>query len=97
MSLIQSKYYSSANGSINACFDADGMFRYVDADGQPMMVEVASDQYDDAVRIMEQRIRDGKVPNVTDPKKAKDIVRKGTITFKQASQIAKAGTIQSLS
>lgn len=97
MSLIQSKYYSSANGSINACFDADGMFRYVDADGQPMMVEVASDQYDDAVRIMEQRIRDGKVPNVTDPKKAKDIVRKGTITFKQASRIAKAGTIESLS
>ena len=96
MSLIQSKYYQSASGSINACFDADGIFRYVDADGQPMKIEVPRGQYEKAVKIMEQRIRDGKVPNVTDPSEASNIVREGTISFEQAKQIAKAGNIESL-
>lgn len=95
ISLIQSKYHSTAQSSISACFE-DGVFRYMDADGQPMMVEVASDQYDDAVRIMQQCIKDGKIPGVTDPDKANEIVRKGTVTYKQACRIAKAGTIESL-
>lgn len=96
ISLIQSKYYSSARDSINACFNDKGVFRYIDADGQPMMVEVASDQYDDAVAIMRQYIIDGKIPGVTDPDQASKIVKKGTVTYKQACRIAKAGTIESL-
>ena len=96
VSLIQSKYYSTARGSINACFNDNGVFRYIDADGQPMMIEVASDQYDDAVAIMRQCIKDGKIPGVTDPDQANSIVRKGTVTYKQACRIAKAGTIESL-
>ena len=94
--LIQSKYYSTARDSINACFNDNGVFRYIDSDGQPMMVEVASDQYDDAVAIMRQCIKDGKIPGVTDPDQANNIVKKGTVTYKQACRIAKAGTIESL-
>lgn len=97
ISLIQSKYYSTAQGSINACFDDNGVFRYLDKKtGQPMLIEVASDQYDDAVAVMRQYIREGKIPGVTDPEQAGQIVRKGTVTYKQACRIAKAGNIDSL-
>ena len=96
VSLIQSKYHQSARSSINACFE-DGVYRYIEqSSGQPMMVEVASDQYDEAVSIMRQYINEGKVPGVTDPNDANKIVRKGTVTYKQASRIAKAGNIDSL-
>ena len=94
-SLIQSKYYKTYKGSINACFE-NGVYRYIDGTGNPMMVEVPSDQYDDAVILMRQYISEGKVPGVTDPNQANSIVRKGTVTFKQASRIAKAGNIDSL-
>ncbi len=94
---IQTKYYNTANGSIDACFDKDtGMFRYLDGNGNPMAIEVPSDQYDQAVRRMEEKIRSGKVEGITDPAKAKDIVKKGSVTYKQAQNIAKAGTIESL-
>lgn len=94
--LVQTKYHSTAQSSIAACFGEDGNFRYMNADGKPMQVEVPSDQYDDAVRAMEQRIRNGEVPNVSDPAEAKNIVRKGTVTYKQARNIAKAGNIDSI-
>ena len=93
---IQDKYYSTAYDSINACFDSNGAFRYLDADGNIMQIEVPSDQYDDAVRYMERKILEGKVPGVTDPKEASNIVRKGHLSYKQACNLAKAGTIESL-
>ncbi len=94
---IQDKYYSSASDSIGACFDdTTGMFKYLDADGNVMQVEVPSDQYEAAVQAMQKRIRDGKVPGVTDPSEAEKIVRRGNLTFKQAKNLAKAGTIESL-
>ena len=46
---------------------------------------------------MEERIRRGQVPGVTDPKEAKNIVRKGHFTYEQAKNIAKFGTVESLS
>ena len=36
---IQDKYYKSATDSVNACFDDEtGLFRYFDADGNPMQI-----------------------------------------------------------
>ena len=94
---IQSKYCSTGSKCIKECFDETGKFRYLNSDGSPMQIEVPSDKYDDAVRAMEERIRRGQVPGVTDPKEAKNIVRKGHFTYEQAKNIAKFGTVESLS
>ena len=93
---IQSKYHSTAYDSIYACFDDNGTFRYFDADGKPMQIEVPSDQYDDAVAYMRRYISEGKVTGITDPDEAINIVKKGHITYKQAQRIAHAGNIYSL-
>ena len=94
---IQDKYYKSASESVDACFNKDdGMFRYYDADGKPMQIEVPSDQYDDAVARMAEKIKDGKIKGVTDPNEAKNIVKKGNVTYQQAVNITKAGNIDSL-
>lgn len=94
---IQDKYYSSARGSVDAAFDdASGLYRYIDADGKPMLLEVPSDQYDDAVKLMRSKIENGLVPGVTDPDEAANLIRKGNLSYKQAVNIAKAGTVESL-
>ncbi len=94
---IQDKYFPSASQSVSAAFDEKtGLYRYLDGDGSPMQLEVPSDQYDDAVRLMRKRIESGKVPGVTDPDEAANLVRKGNLTYKQAVNIAKPGTIDSL-
>ncbi|WP_027621462.1 hypothetical protein [Acetivibrio clariflavus] len=93
--MIQSKYCHSGNACINECFDKEGRFRYI-VDGKPMQIEVPSDKFDAAVQAMEEKIREGRVPNVTDPAEAKNIVRKGHFTYEQAKNIAKAGTVESL-
>ena len=94
---IQSKYCANAGTSIGRCFDEQtGLFRYWNKDGTPMQIEVPSDQYPGAVQSMRDRIKNGKVPGVTDPDQAENIVRKGKLTYKQAVNIAKAGTIESL-
>ncbi len=99
---IQTKYCKTAEESVNHCFDRNG-FRYFDGTGNPMSIEVPADQYEQAVKQMEDKIRNGFFKNpkepsksITDPAKAKEIVRKGHITYKQAVNIAKAGTIESI-
>lgn len=93
---IQTKYCRSAQESVNSAFDS-GNFRYVDSKtNAPMQIEVPSDQYDAAVKLMEQKIRDGKVPGIKDVGAAKELVRKGKFTYSQAQNLAKAGTIESL-
>ena len=92
---IQSKYCKTGNACINDCFDSNGNFRYM-VDGKPMQIEVPSDKYDTAVKAMEEKIRQGKMPGITDPKEAENIVRKGNVTYEQAKNIAKAGTVDSL-
>lgn len=92
---IQDKYYADAKSSIEACFD-NGTFRYIDGDGNPMLIEVPSDQYTDAVELMETKIQEGKIPNVTDPEDANTLVKKGALSYKQAKNLAKAGTVESL-
>ena len=71
---IQTKYCMNAKQSVNAGFNHDGNYRYLDPSGKPMQIEVPKDQYQEAVRIMEEKIKAGKVPGVTDTKEAKKIV-----------------------
>ena len=94
---IQSKYCATGSRCINECFENDGKgtFRYMQ-DGKPMQIEVPSDKYEAAVEAMEEKIRRGQVDGVNDPAEAKKIVRKGHFTYKQAQNIAKAGTVESL-
>ncbi|MCR5459247.1 MAG: tryptophan 7-halogenase [Acetatifactor sp.] len=61
-----------------------------------MQIEVPSDKYEAAVEAMQEKIRQGKIPGVSDPKKAKEIVRKGHFTYQQVKNIAKAGTVESI-
>ena len=93
---IQSKYYSTPSGTVNACFNEQGYFRYYSESGVPMAIEVPSDQYDKALILLQNKIKQGLVPGVTDPADAEKILRKGTVTYKQAVNIAKAGNIDSL-
>ena len=97
---VQCKYYRTASASVDACFttDASGSktFRYLDLAGNPMKVEVPSNQYAAAVERMKTRIAAGQVPNVSDPNAAYDIIREGRLSYSQALNLAKAGTIESI-
>ncbi len=92
---IQTKYCSSGSKCVSECFE-NGSLKYRNLDGTPMQIEVPSDMYDSAVKAMENRIRNGEVPGVTDPTKAKDIVKKGNFTYQQAKNIARFGTVESI-
>ena len=95
--LVQTKYYKTARGSLEACFDpTTRQYRYMTRDGNPMQLEVPKDQYECVLRGFERKIRDGKVPGVSDPAEAKNIVRKGRLTYEQAVNLTKPGTIESL-
>ena len=92
---IQVKYYKTAQESINSTFNESG-FRYP---GQ--VIEVPSDQYDEAIKVMQGKILNGEVTDeagniITDPEKAKDIIQSGSVTYEQAKNIAKAGNIDSI-
>ena len=87
---IQTKYCQSAKASIDAAFE-NGQYRYPD-----QVIEVPKDQYKEAVEVMRQRIQEGQVPGVTDPRRAEELVKKGSITYRQALNIAKAGNIDSI-
>lgn len=89
---IQTKYYNTAKSTVNSAFDPQhGTYSYND-----QLLEVPSDQYDECIRLMREKISDGKVPGITDPKDAELIVKKGDVSYKQARNIAKAGNIDSL-
>ncbi|GAB4217184.1 MAG: hypothetical protein OHK0012_21020 [Synechococcales cyanobacterium] len=92
---IQTKYCNSGSKCIAETFE-NGQFRYWNADGTPMQIEVPSDMHESAIQAMEERIKKGQVAGVTDPAKAKEIVRKGTYTYAQAKNIARFGTIESV-
>ena len=94
---IQSKYCATGSRCINECFEEGGKgnFRYM-FEGKPMQIEVPSDKYEDALQAMEEKIRRGQVDGVSNPEEAKNIVRKGHFTYAQAKNIAKAGTVESL-
>ncbi len=94
---IQTKYYKKATGSLEACFaPQNGNYRYINKDGSPMQLEVPKDQYEKVLSLFKYKIKKGKVPGVTDPKEAENIVRRGRLTYKQAVNLTKPGTIESL-
>lgn len=98
---IQTKYYKSAKDSINAGFDKKtGLFKYFDANNNPMAIEVPKDQYEKAVKEMAKKIADKKVPGYENSKNpeedARKLVKKGHLTYQQAKNIAKAGTVESI-
>lgn len=89
---IQTKYYSSAKDSVNAGFNPEtGIYKY---EGQ--ILEVPKDQYEEAVKIMRERISQGKVEGVNNPDDASKIIKRGDVTYQQAKNIAQAGNIESL-
>lgn len=88
---IQTKYFDSASRTVRDAFGADGNYRY-----GKMQLEVPSDQYEDALKLIRKRIEDGKVPGVQNPDEAIELVKKGSVTYKQARNIARAGNIDSL-
>ncbi len=89
---VQSKYYNNPAATMQSAFEPHGgEYRYP---GQ--VLEVPKDQYDQCVARMRERIREGRVPGYTDPADAEQLVKKGTVTFEQARNIARAGNISSL-
>lgn len=95
--LIQTKYYKTARGSLEACFDSSShQYRYLAKDGTPMQLEVPKDQYQQVLRGFEKKISQGKVPGVSDPRDAEKIVRKGKLTYDQAVNLTKPGTVKSV-
>ena len=92
---IQSKYCNSGSKCVSECFE-NGKFRYYNSDGTPMQIEVPSDKYEAAVTALKERIKRGEVPGVTNPEEATNIIRKGHFTYEQVKNIAKAGTIESI-
>lgn len=97
---VQCKYCKTPYATVNSCFktNAEGskVFRYYDLNGNPMKIEVPSDQYSQAIEYLKRRINAGQVPGVKDPDAAYDIIRKGKLSYKQTLNLAKAGTIDSL-
>lgn len=93
---VQCKYCASAQSSVDYAFDKSGKYRYRDLNGSPMALEVPKDQWIDAVEIMKERIAEGRVEGVTNPDEAATIVRQGKLTYRQAKNLAKAGTFESI-
>lgn len=95
---IQTKYYSTGKGCVNACFDkTTGAFRYINKSGKPMLIEVPKDKYAEAINEFRNKILEGKVPGVTNPNDASKYIKAGKLTYKQALNLCKPGTIESLS
>ncbi|HEX7379111.1 MAG TPA: hypothetical protein VF278_18455 [Pirellulales bacterium] len=89
---IQTKYCQTPRLTIGDAFDSQtGFYRY---NGQSL--EVPRDQYDECVRLMKEKIRNGRVPDITDPGEAERLVKKGEVTYKQARNIARVGTVDSI-
>ena len=89
---VQSKYFQTAPETVAAAFDStSGSYRYP---GQ--VLEVPRDQYETCVELMRDRIAKGKVPGFSNPEDAEKIVKQGTVTYRQARNIARAGNIDSL-
>ena len=89
---VQSKYYENPAATMRSAFEPHGgQYRYA---GQ--VLEVPKDQYDQCVELMRKRISKGQVPGRTDPADAEKLVKKGTVTYKQARNIARAGNIDSV-
>ena len=93
---VQTKYCQTGGKCISECFEGSE-FRYIN-DGKPMTIEVPKDKYEDALKSMQDRINRGDMKDlgITDPEAAKDIIKKGNISYNTAVRIAKAGTVEGI-
>ncbi len=95
---IQTKYYKTASETVGAVFEKkEAIYIRTDGSGKMMQIEVPKDQYDEALVAMQKRIDNGQVPNVSPGETAKDYIRKGYFTYEQSFNVARSGTIESLS
>ncbi|MDD6715432.1 MAG: hypothetical protein PUF49_03530 [Firmicutes bacterium] len=95
---IQTKYYKTASETIGAAFEKKhAIYLRSDGSGKMMQIEVPRDQYQDALKAMQKRIDSGQVPNVAKGEDAHDYVRRGFFAYEQSFNIARSGTIESLS
>ena len=76
--------------SIKLAFD-HGEYSYGD-----MPTEVPKDQYAKSLEYMRKKIENGQVPGHTNPEDAKSLVQQGKFTTRFYTNVAKAGTIESL-
>lgn len=92
---IQSKYCATASRCVNECFEnnGSGQFRYYGKDGKPMLIEVPADEYDDTLVLMKEKIQRGQIVGADKPE---DVLIKGHFDYQQAANIAKSGTVESL-
>lgn len=89
---IQTKFCKDAASTIHTSFNKHtGMYRY---NGQ--VLEVPKDQYEEAVKLMAQKISEGKVEGVTNPAQASKMVKASPYTYKQSVRITKAGNLDSI-
>lgn len=94
---IQTKYYKTARESIGAAFkNGEPIYIRQDGSGKMMQIEVPRDQYPEALIEFQKKIDSGQIPNISPGEDAKNYVRRGHWTYGQAWNIAKAGTIESL-
>ncbi|MGN5882194.1 hypothetical protein [Staphylococcus simulans] len=88
--LIQTKFCKTAGKSIGQAFYNDGPKYINHKTGKMMQIEVPKEQYSQAVKIVEKKIRQGLVPGetkATASKNAHKYVKKSPMTYEQA-QIA---------
>lgn len=93
--LIQTKYYSNPNATLNAAFE-NGRFKYIDNYGNFMKYEVPKDQYQQIKRLFKQKVRNGEIYNIRNEKDVDNILIKGKLTYRQGVNLAKPGTISSI-
>lgn len=87
---IQTKYCKIAKDTVESAF-REGKYRY---EGQRL--EVPHDQYKEAIKLMQEKILLGQIDGVTDPSMAESMITQGSVTYRQARNIARAGTVDGL-
>lgn len=102
---IQTKFCNGGGKCISECFDGDN-FRYWNSDKTPMKIEVPKDFYRDAKQSFTQRVErspeqfgiSGSKEEVRKAaeKLADETIKESPFTYAQARNIAKFGTIESL-
>lgn len=102
---IQTKFCNSGGKCISECFD-DGNFRYWDSNGKPMQIEVPKDFYLDAKKSFAHRVEkspeqfgiDGTQEEIRKQaeKLADETIKQSPYTYAQAKNIARFGTVESL-
>lgn len=94
---IQTKYYKTASETIGAAFEKkQAVYLKNDGSGKMMQIEVPRDQYQKALELMQKRIDSNQVPNLAPGEDARNYVRKGYFTYAQSFNIAKSGSLESI-